>query len=346
MARNSTPESPQFSDDPSTEVDESQSAPLELNEQELADAAEAEAVGTDSTEAPAEVPADGTLTEEQKKAAAEAKSAETLANFKTVVDQVAAGADENGHLTPDQLSPAVQAYRAIEGGLKARNQGKDHVAASMKAALMSGPDGFAKALSWNLIQDAILAAPAKASGKGDKEPAAPVDPAKAYAERVATFRTAFALVAGEAVEGYEQHLPDETKLAEEAKRYLDWATSTAEDKGDAPEVSAIAVAAAKLSLGKAAKVRKAKGEGGAAAPVYTGPRRNVAAHIENAFADVPSGTFLKISEIRAVKSDEYGDDAPSAGAVSARLFPASGNCTVAGVTPGQDAEGNRGATKV
>lgn len=337
MSRNSAPE---FSSAPEADVDlqgdgieDAVQAPLELNEQELADAADAESVGTKAPEAP-----------EATEATAEDKSAETLAAFISAADAVAAEADENGHLTPDQLSPAVIAYRAIEGGIKVKNQGKEHVSSSMKSALLSGPDGFAKASAWNLIQDAILSAPGKAAG-GDKEPVAPVNPAKVYAERVATFRTAFALVAAEPVEGYEEFLPDENALAAEAKSYLDWATSTAEDKGDAPEISPVALAAAKLSLGKPAKVRKARGESVGTGAVYTGPRRDVAVHIENAFADKPSGTFLKISEIRAVPSDEYGDDAPSAGAVSARLFPASGKCTVAGVVPGKDADGNRGATK-
>lgn len=325
MSRNSTPE---FSSAPETDVD--------LQGDGIEDTVQVPAEDTE-----AQAPAENT---EATEAPAEDKSAETLAAFIAAADAVAAEADESGHLTPDQLSPAVIAYRAIEGGIKVKNQGKEHVSSSMKAALLSGPDGFAKASAWNLIQDAILSAPGKAAG-GDKEPTPPANPAKAYAERVATFRTAFALVAAEPVEGYEEFLPDETALATEAKRYLDWAASTDEDKGDAPEISPVALAAAKLSLGKPAKVRKAKGESAGTGAVYTGPRRDVAVHIENAFADKPSGTFLKISEIRAVPSDEYGDDAPSAGAVSARLFPASGKCTVAGVVPGKDADGNRGATK-
>lgn len=257
MSRNSTPE---FSSAPEADVDlqgdgiEDAQAPLRLNEQELADAAEADALGNEATEA--------------TEAPAEDKSAETLAAFISAADAVAAEADENGHLTPDQLSPAVIAYRAIEGGIKVKNQGKEHVSSSMKSALLSGPDGFAKASAWNLIQDAILSAPGKAAG-GDKEPVAPVNPAKVYAERVATFRTAFALVAAEPVEGYEEFLPDENALAAEAKSYLDWATSTADDKGDAPEISPVALAAAKLSLGKPAKVRKARGESVGTGAVYT-----------------------------------------------------------------------------
>jgi len=42
------------------------------------------------------------------------------------------------------------------------------------------------------------------------------------------------------------------------------------------------------------------------------------------FADLPVGSFLTVTEISKADSDEYGDDHPTTGAVSARLFPKSG----------------------
>lgn len=73
-------------------------------------------------------------------------------------------------------------------------------------------------------------------------------------------------------------------------------------------------------------------------------RRDVGKHIVHVFAAVPVGTFLTVAEIRRRPSPEYSDAPPSAGAISARLFPASGRTTVPGVDPGLSG-GVRGATK-
>jgi len=72
---------------------------------------------------------------------------------------------------------------------------------------------------------------------------------------------------------------------------------------------------------------------------------DIGAHIRFAFLDLPAGAFLTVSEIQHHLSPEYGVDMPSAGAISARLFPASGRMTVPGITAGQRG-GIRGATKV
>ncbi|WP_409332795.1 DUF262 domain-containing protein [Trujillonella humicola] len=74
-------------------------------------------------------------------------------------------------------------------------------------------------------------------------------------------------------------------------------------------------------------------------------RRDIGAHIASAFEGLPDGAFLTVREIRAHRSDEYGDEFPSAGAISARLFPSSGRCTVPGVEPGADERGVRGARR-
>lgn len=46
---------------------------------------------------------------------------------------------------------------------------------------------------------------------------------------------------------------------------------------------------------------------------------DVSAYIVAAMADVPVGTFRKVSEIRRFRGGDYADEAPSAGAVSAAL---------------------------
>jgi len=77
----------------------------------------------------------------------------------------------------------------------------------------------------------------------------------------------------------------------------------------------------------------------------TSGRRDIGAHIASAFAGLPDETFLTVREIRRHRSDEYGDEFPSAGAISARLFPSSGRCTVTGVEPGENERGVRGARR-
>ncbi|MEU4477743.1 DUF262 domain-containing protein [Micromonospora sp. NPDC023966] len=74
-------------------------------------------------------------------------------------------------------------------------------------------------------------------------------------------------------------------------------------------------------------------------------RRDIGAHIVSAFFGLAPGSFLTINEIRRHRSDEYGDEFPSAGAIHARLFPSSGRCTVPGVEPGTNERGLRGARK-
>lgn len=76
------------------------------------------------------------------------------------------------------------------------------------------------------------------------------------------------------------------------------------------------------------------------------PRRNVVAHLEQVFAPLASGTFLTIAQIVKTRSDEYGDDRPSPGAISARLFPVDPARQVRGFLMPMTLGGVRGAIKV
>ena len=76
-------------------------------------------------------------------------------------------------------------------------------------------------------------------------------------------------------------------------------------------------------------------------------RRDLGAHITEAFADLPVGAFMTASQIANVSTTVYGDMKPSTGAIIARLFTGSGVCTVPGVRPDLHPEtGARGATRV
>ncbi|NCD16759.1 MAG: DUF262 domain-containing protein [Actinobacteria bacterium] len=73
-------------------------------------------------------------------------------------------------------------------------------------------------------------------------------------------------------------------------------------------------------------------------------RRDIGKHIVQVFEGLPEGTFLTTTAIAKRPTPEYPDAAASPGAVAARLFPASGYCTVPGVTPVRR-DGVRGAVK-
>ncbi|ETT28833.1 protein of unknown function DUF262 [Rhodococcus rhodochrous ATCC 21198] len=75
-------------------------------------------------------------------------------------------------------------------------------------------------------------------------------------------------------------------------------------------------------------------------------RRDIGQHIVNAFADLEVGDFLTIGEIRKTPSPQYPvHDLPSAGAISARLFPGNGGRTTVPGVVGVIAGGRRGARK-
>jgi len=74
-------------------------------------------------------------------------------------------------------------------------------------------------------------------------------------------------------------------------------------------------------------------------------RRDIGKHVEYVYADLPARQFLTVSEIARRPSPEYSGKPPSAGAISARLFPSTGRTTLQGVVP--DVQGGiRGARKI
>lgn len=62
-------------------------------------------------------------------------------------------------------------------------------------------------------------------------------------------------------------------------------------------------------------------------------RVDLAAHVAEVISAHESGTFLKISEVAKVSTEAAPNGLPSQGALAARLFPTSGDCTLAGVEP-------------
>lgn len=273
---------------------------------------------------------------EQTEAPAAESAPVDLTAFTTAVEAAVEARDTStGDVPADQLAPVQAAYRDLDG-LKAKNAARALIAERMKAA-MNNLD-ITSARAFMVLTEGLSAAGSKSSA--DKPPA---DPKQAFTERYQAILLAAELVAAEAPEGVtvtEITVPDGALAS--AQALAAYNANEAEDKGDAPESSPVVRAALKLASGKASGARKA----GVGTGSNGGVRRDIGEHIKSAFADVDAGTFLTVAEIRAHKSAEYGDEPPSAGAISARLFPSSGKSTVEGVEPGTNDKGTRGATKL
>jgi hypothetical protein len=266
--------------------------------------------------------------------------------FITAADTAAEASDTSTGTVPEaDLDNLSNLYRDITGGVKFKNQARTHLSDKMVEAL-EDEAGYHLARAYNNIQQEILTAAKK---KAPSAPRATVTAEQVFADRVAVIQIGLdALIdsAPDTLGDWQSLLPDVGDLSEQVTTWLEWNALPEAEQGDEPELGAIAKAAAKVALGKApTKVRTASSGSASSGPTYEGPRRNVAAHILNAFADKASGTFLSVAEIRATKSEEYGDDAPSAGAISARLFPKSGKVSVEGIIPGENEKGVNGATK-
>lgn len=286
-----------------------------------------------STEAPEETAVSTTATE------APASTEETpidLTGFEAAANAAVAEADTStGTIPPAEIDKVVTEYRVLDG-VKAKNKAKAFLNEGMKSAM--NESDIVKARSFLQLTESMTA------GSTAKAEKAPADPTEAFVQRSATLQLANSLlVPGEGVA--DDHASRTEALVSEsqaaAEQYLAYLQDESEDKGEEPEVSAVVRNAVKLALGKAAKAGSSRTGGG-----YTGERRDIGKHIVEAFADHPVGTFLTIAEIRKFVSDEYGQSLPSAGAISARLFPQSGKCTIESVRPDTNEKGNKGAEKV
>ena len=305
-----------------------------------------------SEETQAQTPEESTVTTTTE-AAPEAAASTTekkadefdLTGFNSAVEKALAEADTStGDIPLASLEGVTNEYRKLDGP-KGKNAAKKAINEAMKESMNSMD--IIKARAYLQISEKALSA-----GPGAGAERKPADPTEAFVQRVVTLNLANQLVTDEVPEGvaedWAQRVEDEVaKLAESAREYRTWAESDAEDKGEAPEVPAFVKNAVKLAEGKTAKAGRSTGGGGS---TYSGERRDIGKHILSAFEGVDEGTFLTIAEIRKHRSDEYGDSEPSAGAISARLFPNgdASKCTLvkSGVQPGQNEAGRKGATKV
>jgi len=271
---------------------------------------------------------ENTVTENTEAVEATEKVEIDLTAFQTAVTEALAEGDTSTGQLPETAVAKVNAeYRKLDG-LAAKNAARKHLDDGMLDAV-----GKLDAVSARGYSD--LKGNLSAAG-GPKAEKAPADPVVAFVQRHAALQLAQYVVNGEAPE-----IPEGRDVAAEIEALVKenvealqaqvaYLADDSEDKGDGPELNPVIRAAFKAASGKAAGGKRGGSTGG--------PRRDIAKHIESAFAEVESGTFLSVAEIAKHKSAEYGDDHPSQGAVSARLFPASGKVTVEGIVPVNKAE--------
>jgi hypothetical protein len=258
---------------------------------------------SETTEAPVEE-----TTEESTETTEKAEATPVdLTAFKAAAEEAVAGADEStGDVTAEGVDALNKVYREIDG-VKGKNQARGWLEDQMKAAIV-GRD-IIKAKAYVMLKDGLSA------GSGGGAPRPPADPTLAFTQRVTALQLALTEVTSHVPEGVGETWAENAdklvaELDGEMDAYREFLASDDED-AEAPEVSPVVRQAFKLAAGR--------GVGSGAS--RSGPRRDIEKHLVQVFSDKEVGSFLTVNEIAKASSTEYGDDRPSAGAVSARLFP-------------------------
>lgn len=266
-----------------------------------------------------------------------------LSEFKALAETAVENADEaTGEIALTYLEPVVLEYQKIEGQ-KNKNLAKTWLNDQMKVG-MNELKSIKVARAYLDLHTAMKAGPATKTEK------VPTDPNEASAQRVAVLKLAssYVYLGGEGVDK-DKVFEISNKLVEDSKadveKYVAWMIEGEDEASEPKGVSILVKNAAKLAIGKSARAGARTTSTGTP---FTGDRRDIGQHIIEAFAAREEGQFLSIAEIRKFESTEYGTSSPSAGAISARLFPkGGGKCTVPGVQPAtsDDGKGLKGAVK-
>jgi hypothetical protein len=264
------------------------------------------------------------------------------------------GRDEDtGTLPVAAIDPVKVAYSALP--TRGKTSARDYVQSEMTKAMMGdgGEQDFGAARSLLEILNALKTAATKVTVTKE-----PVDPTQAFVARVVSLMLSpnFVPVPAGVKDGWQQLVQNKAQqLGANVHAYKAWLEANGdkptEEQSAAPEVDDIVLSALAIAKGRGSSATRKGGSGATSPKVRTAtapgaPRRDIAAHITSAFADVESGTFLSIGEIVKKRSEEYGDDEPSQGAIAARLFPGgdASKCNVPGVRPEQ--RDKKGAVKL
>lgn len=237
-----------------------------------------------------------------------------LTEFQNAVEAAIAERDTSTGVLPEAQIDLVRAAYADLGGVKAKNRAKVHLHELLKS-FMENLD-VSSARSVMILQENAAVA-SKATGGTSAKPRVKVDPTDAYAEGLAALTLAFYLATSDAPEGVDLEKAKASATAKADELFATAREVRASEEQDTD--NKVILRAIKLSA-----VKPPRGGGSGGGRSYSGPRRDIAKHIAEAIAGKPAGTFLSVADLRKFRSEEYGDDAPSAGAITNRLEPTSG----------------------
>lgn len=260
--------------------------------------------------------------EPAKAAEKAAEKSDDLTAFKATVDAGYEVADEDTGTVPErELQAVVGAYRGL--GSKGRAEARKFLNDAMRAYVQEREMKRAQAAV--KMSDAMQAGAASKVGRAAPEP---VDPTEAFVQRVNVYDLAKRLVVQTVPDGVtEDWAAKAAKLREDLQPQVEVYQAWLKARSEVPEgteppakpdgISPVVESAFKLVQGRGAGLPRTKVAGTKAA--FDGPRRSVKAHIKEALATVPVDGFLKVADIVKFGSDEYGNDHPSSGAVTAAL---------------------------
>lgn len=277
-----------------------------------------ETVVTPEGEAPAETPAE------------DVEVPIDLTAFNTAVTEAIEGMDTaTGDVAEAFVAKVRTAYQALDG-IKAKNAAKARLAEDLKGYLKALNGPAAKAVMQLTEQAAV------AGKSGSSAPKAAADPTEAFVGNIAALTLGLYLAQRSVPEGVEAEAAI-AKATEQAGAAFEEALTVFNSDNQETENPLIRAAIKVATV----KSRKASGP-----RVATADRRDLGAHIEEAFAPVEVGTFLTVAEIRKFESSGYGQDHPSAGAITNRLEPKSGKPTTIPGIKVERRDGKLGAVKV
>jgi hypothetical protein len=265
---------------------------------------------TTATDAPVDETTE-TPAETTEAPAAEPAAPIDLTAFQAAVDEAVSTADESTGTVPEAgLAATLAAYRDLPD-TRSKNAARNSCEEQMKAAVVAG--NIIGARAFVDIKDNL------SSASGTKS-SAPKDPTEAFVSKVSVLAAAFNVASGTVPEGVSEdwvskYEAKSAELTEQVKSFI----ALPEDATDEQ------VAEFSAEVRKVAKMIAGGGGGGR---TYNGPRRSVLTHLEQVFANEPVGSFITVTELSKRDSEEYGDEHPTTGAISARLFPPSGNPTL------------------
>jgi hypothetical protein len=330
-------EAPEESEAPEVEDDEESDEELDsvVEEDESDESDEDFENEDDESEEDESDESDEEPTQAPKAKAPKAEPAD-LGPFQEAATAAVEEADEStGELPEEAIASVNKVYREIEG-VKGKNQARGWLDEQMKAAII-GKD-ITRARTFVMLKDNLSA------GSGTAGPKAPADPTQAFIQKVAALRLATDEVTSNVPEGVGEDWSTKAdellaSLADEVESFRAYQASEDAD-AEQPEVSPVVRQAFKFAAGRGSA-------GGGGSRVAGGPRRDIEKHLIQVFDGLDVGSFMTVNEIAKAHSTEYGDDRPSAGAVSARLFPKGREPYAKNGLQATNEDGKvRGATKV